>query len=118
MEDTPLRPLLDQLLQVHRSAWEMGEHEVAFHALSAAAHAAEHLRDQPALTRIAQLSRDELAWLTEHEPRHRMTAGIATRHHKSMFEQLATTATGMRQRLHADLVIEGARESATRPAQP
>jgi hypothetical protein len=118
MEDTPLRPLLDQLLQVHRAAWELGEHEVAFHALSAAAHAAENLCDQPALARIAQLSRDELAWLTENEPRHRLAFGIATRNHQSMFEQLAITATAMRQRLAADHVVAQARETATRSIQP
>jgi hypothetical protein len=118
MEDTPLRPLLDQLLEIHRSAWEIGEHEVAFHALSAAAHAAERLRDEAALTRIAQLSRDELAWLTRHDPGHRMASGIATRKHQSMFEQLAITASSMRQRIRGEQLIEEARETAARAVQP
>lgn len=104
-----LGALLDQLLQIHRAAWEMGSHEVAFHALSAAAHAAEDLHDEAALGRIAQLSRDELAWLTRNDPGHRLVTGQATRNHQSMFEQLAVVANGMRQRLHADSVVEAAR---------
>ncbi|HEU4562894.1 MAG TPA: hypothetical protein VFS20_34000 [Longimicrobium sp.] len=107
-----LRSLLDQLLQIHRSAREMGSHEVSFHVLSAAAHAAQDLGDQEELTHVAELSRDELAWLRRNNPHHRLAAGVATQHHDSVFEQLAVTATAMRQRIHSDRVIEEARARA------
>jgi hypothetical protein len=111
MEETrpELRAILDQLLQVHHAARTLGEHEVAFHALSAAAHAAEHMHDGAALSKVARLSRDELEWLVRNDPRHRMVAGVATRNHQSMFEQLALTATAMRQRIESNALIEAAR---------
>jgi hypothetical protein len=106
-----LRPLLDQLLEIHRSAFEMGEHEVSFHALSSAAHAAEGLEDLDGLERIAQLSREELAWLDAHLPQHRLSSASAQkRHHPSIFEQLAITALAMRQRIHADQVRQGSQQ--------
>lgn len=98
-----VRPLLDTLLEVHRAAFELGEHETSFHALSAAAHAAESLEDMDALKRIAELSRAELAWLDAHAPDHRLsTRSAEKRRHPSIFEQLAVTATGMRQRIGTD----------------
>lgn len=109
---TGMRSLLHQLLNVHRSARELRAHEVSFHALSAAAHAAQELNDDQALTHVAELSRDELAWLGQNDPEHRLAAGISTHNHQSVFEQLAVTATAMRQRIHSDRVIEDARARA------
>lgn len=109
---TGLRSLLDQLLQIHRSAREMGSHEVSFHALCAAAHAAQDLGDEEALARVAELSRDELASLGQNDPEHRLAAGVSTHNHTSVFEQLAVTATAMRQRIHSDRVLEDARARA------
>ncbi|HEX8694714.1 MAG TPA: hypothetical protein VF746_19975 [Longimicrobium sp.] len=98
-----IHSLLGTLLEVHRSAFELGEHEVSFHALSAAAHAAESLEDVDVLERIAGLSRGELAWLDAHAPDHRLSSRSAEqRRHQSIFEQLAVTATGMRQRITID----------------
>lgn len=103
-----LQALLRQLLHAHHAARQLGEHEVSFHLLSAAAHAAERLADTETLVQIAQLSRDELAWLARNHPAHRMVTGATTPGHQSMFEQLAVTATAMRQRIHAGQVVERA----------
>lgn len=108
-----VRPILEAMLEAHRSAFELGEHEVSFHALSAAAHAAESLEDVDALERVAQLSRGELAWLDAHAPDHRLSSrSAAERRHQSIFEQLAVTATAMRQRIG----IDRRREQAAGPA--
>jgi hypothetical protein len=103
-----LQPLLRQLLYAHHAARQLGEHEVSFHLLSAASHAAERLADDETLARVAELSRGELAWLQQNQPDHRMASGAATPGHQSMFEQLAVTATAMRQRIAADRVVERA----------
>lgn len=103
-----LQALLRQLLYGHHAARQLGEHEVSFHILSAAAHAAERLHDDEALEQVARLSRDELAWLAANQPAHRMVAGTVTPLHQSMFEQLAVTATAMRQRLAADRAVQRA----------
>jgi len=100
-----LRRFLGQLLELHRDAAGIGEHEVAFHALNAAAHAAERLEDVDALERIARLSREELATIDAARPEHRHSSQSADRrNHRSIFEQLAVTATIMRQRIHAEEV--------------
>ncbi|HEX8904675.1 MAG TPA: hypothetical protein VF771_07520 [Longimicrobiaceae bacterium] len=100
-----LRTLLDALLDVHRKAYDLREHETAYHALAAAAHAADSLADEDALERIARLSRDELAWIDAHTPEHRLsTESAKKRNHQSIFEQLGMTAMGMRQRLQAERV--------------
>ncbi|HEX6747267.1 MAG TPA: hypothetical protein VF092_08190 [Longimicrobium sp.] len=108
-----IRPLLEQLLEIQRAAFELREHETAFHALSAAAHAADSLEDMEMLDRIARLSRDELAWLDAHDPRHRLSTESAnSRHHHSVFEQLGVTATNMRKRLHAERVRQESARAA------
>lgn len=103
MDDEPVRPLLETLLVAHRRAFELREHAVSYHALAAAAHAAESLEDLEALEGVARRSLEELAWIDEHDPGHRLsTASAATRRHPSIFEQLSVTARGMRQRIDAD----------------
>ena len=110
-----LRRFLDQLLELHRETSRLGEHEVAFHALSAAAHAAERLEDVDALEHIASLSRAELASIDANLPQHRHSSRSASqRHHRSIFEQLAVTSTTMRQRLLAERV----RRQTAKAAEP
>jgi hypothetical protein len=105
MPDAELRRILDQLLDLHRESVRLGEHEVAFHALAAAGHAAEGLDDVETLERIASLSREELASIDANLPQHRhSTRSADQRHHRSIFEQLAVTATTMRQRIMAEQV--------------
>lgn len=112
----PVRPLLDALLEAHRAAFALGEHEIAHHALAAAAHAAESLEDVAALERIASSSREELAWIDAHDPAHRFsTTSAAARGHASIFEQLAVTARGMRQRIETDRRREETVEAWNRP---
>jgi hypothetical protein len=108
-----IRRFLDELLKLHRESSDLGEHEVAYHALAAAAHAAERLEDVDALAHIAALSQDELASIDANLPRHRHSSRSANqRHHRSIFEQLTVTATTMRQRINAELVRRDAAKTA------
>ncbi|HSU17471.1 hypothetical protein [Longimicrobium sp.] len=108
-EHDQLQPILQQLLQVHGASFQLGEHEVAFHALAAAAHAAERLDDMETLGRVAALSREELEWMDANQPHHRLsTLSAGERHHRSMFEQLASTATTMQRRIHTDHLRQAA----------
>jgi len=103
-----LQALLRQLVHAHHAARQLGEHEASFHLLAAAAHAAGSLADAGTLAEIAQLSRGELAWLARNHPAHRMVTGATTPGHPSSFEQLAVTATAMRQRIEAGQVVNHA----------
>ncbi|HET7462335.1 MAG TPA: hypothetical protein VFJ82_13865 [Longimicrobium sp.] len=106
-----LRSLLRQLLYAHHAARQLGEHEASYHLLSAAAHAAESLSDTATLEHVAELGRGELAWLLKNQPDHRIVSGITTPGHQSVFEQLAVTATAMRQRISAAQAVERAHDA-------
>jgi hypothetical protein len=98
-----LKSILQQLLEVHDSAFNLGEHAIAFHALSAAAHAAEVLEDLDSLDRVAALSRRELEWIDRNDPANRLSSVSAgKRSHQSIFEQLAVTALTMHKRIAAE----------------
>jgi hypothetical protein len=103
MEDNPgLQRLLTQLLQVHDAAISAAEAAVAYHALAAAAHAADGLQDVDTLDRIVALARADLERLDRDEPSNRLASGpAASRGHLSVFQQLSVTAGGMRQRIAA-----------------
>jgi hypothetical protein len=107
-----LRPILQHLLAVHESSFHLGEYEVSFHALSAAAHAAQRLEDLEMLEHIATLSREKLGWIDAHDRQHRLGSQSAgRRRHQSVFEQLAVTATTMGKRIHAEQVRRAAAEA-------
>lgn len=109
-DESLLRPILRTLLDTHHAAFEAREHEVAFHALSAAGHAAESLEDLEALREVERLAVTELAWIDAHQADHRhSTRSAKLRGHRSIFDQLAVTAAGMRTRIESDRRIEQAR---------
>lgn len=108
-----LRSLLRQLLYAHHAARQLGEHEVSFHLLSAAARAAERLADADTLEEVARLSRDELGWLERNQPAHALVSGSATPEHPGTFEQLAVTATATLQRISGGQMVEHAQTHPT-----
>lgn len=95
-----LRTVYRSLLSTYRATFTAGHHEVAFHALSAAAHAAEDLGDAEALVEIERLALEHLAWIDANDPDHRFSSSSSSeRHHRSIFVQLGTTASMMRARI-------------------
>ncbi|MBV9773164.1 MAG: hypothetical protein JO040_04405 [Gemmatimonadetes bacterium] len=100
-EPQSLGSILETLLQLREAAFRLRHHEVAFHTLSAAAHAAEQLGDTKTLERIERLAREHLEWIDANDPAQRFsTRSAAQRGFSSIFEQLAVTTAGMRARLH------------------
>lgn len=97
-----LRAMTDTLLRVYHDAHRARAHDVAYHALAAAAHAAEDADDAERLGEIEQLAREHLRWLDEHEPEHRHAdAPSRRRGHPSIYEQLAVTVVSMRLRVES-----------------
>jgi hypothetical protein len=95
--------LLRELLALHGRAFELRAHDVSFHLLSAAAHAADSAGDTAALESIEGLARRDLAWIDANQPDYRhSTASAKTREHRSIFEQLAVMTAGMRARIEAN----------------
>jgi DNA-binding IclR family transcriptional regulator len=101
-----LTRLRDALLRVYAEAREIGEHQVAYHALAAVLHAAESLRQPDMLDQVAALAREHGRSIDKNEPRHRLSAHSASvRGHVSIFEQLAATCAAVRARLKAEDLI-------------
>lgn len=93
----------DLLMDICRRAFEGGQVEVAFHALSAAGHAAEDERSMERLGEVERNARDLLRTLDSTRPEHRFSSESSkVRGHQSIFEQLAVTASGMRTRIKTD----------------
>jgi hypothetical protein len=98
-----LAQVRDDLLRLYAEAREIGEHQVAYHALAAVLHAAESLRQSDVLEQIAALAREHGRLIDQNEPRHPLSARSASiRGHHSIFEQLAAMCAAVRARLKAE----------------
>ena len=98
-----LAQVRDELFRLHAEAREIGEHQVAYHALAAALHAVESLRQSDMLERVAALAREHARWIDRNDPGHPLsTQSAATRGHQSIFEQLAAMCAAVRARIKAE----------------
>lgn len=105
------RELYPRLLTLYEAAFRERRHEIAFHLLSAAAHAADDAGDTEALESVERLARDHLAWLDAHDAEHRLaTFAARTRRHESVFTNLAATVNSMRARVDAERRREALRK--------
>jgi hypothetical protein len=87
------RTLYDRLLGVSREAHGAGLHEVAYHALSAALHAAESAGDRGAVAAIAREAREQIDWIDANAPAHRLSTASAKRHdHPGVYAMLGRQA--------------------------
>jgi DNA-binding IclR family transcriptional regulator len=103
MLEHELTKLRDALLQLHAEAREIGEHQVAYHALAGALHAAESLREVDMLEEVGALAREHGRWIDQNEPTHPLSShSAALRGHQSIFEQLAAMCAAVRARLKAE----------------
>lgn len=79
--DASAVPLFERLLALGREAHHTGHHETAYHALTAAMHAAEDAGDVRALAEIGREVEAQIAWIDRHAPQHRLSTASARRHH-------------------------------------
>jgi len=101
--------LLDRLLDANRDAFEAAQYEVAFHALAAALHAADDLKDLATLRHVQRTARDQGAWIDAHAPEHRLSPQSAeARRTHTRFSTLAGQADAKA------LIREHARRTAQR----
>ena len=98
-----LSKVRDALLRLYGEARDIGEHQVAYHALAGLLHAAESLRQQDVLDQVATLARGHCKQIDQNDPQHPLSSQSASiRGHQSIFEQLATTCAAVRARLKAE----------------
>jgi hypothetical protein len=84
---------VEPLLAISREAHARGQHEVAYHALTSALHAAYDARDRGALSAVAQEAAGQIAWMDDHAPEHRLSTTSASGHnHPGVYALLARQA--------------------------
>jgi hypothetical protein len=103
---SPRTQLLRRLLEVNSEAADIGEYEVAYHALMAALHAAEGVAEETnsdeTILEIADIAKRQGARLEKVEPTHQLSKAAArTRGHSSVYETLLVHADSARQRVAA-----------------
>jgi hypothetical protein len=87
--DDPEPTLVARLLALSREAHERGQHEAAYHALTAAMHAACDVADPHALVEIGREAETQIAWIDRHEPAHRLSTASARQHqHPGVYAML------------------------------
>ena len=90
-EPEPSTPsLFDRLLLLSREAHARGQHEVAYHALTAAMHAADDARNVRALAELGREAEAQIAWVDRYAREHRLSSTSAARHqHPGVYAMLA-----------------------------
>ena len=82
--------LIERLVVLSREAHERGQHETAYHALTAAMHAADDAADVSALTLIGREAEAQIAAINRDAPGHRLSTRSAARHqHPGVYAMLA-----------------------------
>src|SRR5215216_5343350 len=87
--------LFERLLAESREAHACGQHEVAYHALTAAMHAADDAADVAAHEAAAQLEHIDV-----HAPEHRLSTRSAARHAHPGVYTLLTRQSAMHVQMH------------------
>ena len=103
MSEPELTRIHEALLRLHAEGRALREHQVAYHALAGALHAAESLRRIDLLEEVAGLAREHGRSIDQSEPKHALSRqSAALRGHQSIFEQLAATCAAVCARLKAE----------------
>jgi hypothetical protein len=87
------RSFFDRLLALSREAHGCGFHEVAYHALIGAMHAAQSGHDRAGVALTADEAREQINWIDTHVPGHRLSTSSAARHdHPGVYAMLCRQA--------------------------
>nr|ASV46940.1 c6 zinc finger domain-containing protein [uncultured bacterium] len=106
----PPASLFERLLLLSREAHGLGQHEAAYHALTAAMHAAVDARDARALAEVGREAAAQIAWIDRHARSHRLsTASAAGHQHPGVYAMLARQVTAHTHMLDAPPGRPGAR---------
>jgi hypothetical protein len=100
MSAFPTADVYTQALALNGSAFAGSHYEVAYHLLMSALHCAEDLGDMDRLAEVSALAGAQQRSLDQAAPGHRLATASA-RGARGVFAVAATTAEGVRQRLHS-----------------
>ena len=90
---TPAPHLFDQLFALSQEAHTLGQHEVAYHALTAAMHAAQDSQNVAGLRGVVKEAQRQIASIDANTPAQRLSTTSAGRHnHPGVYAMLARQA--------------------------
>lgn len=94
MEPSSTTPsLYERLLAISREAHECGQHEAAYHALTAAMHAADDDGNVGALAVVRREAESQIMAIDRDAPQHRLSTSSAARHqHPGVYAMLGRQA--------------------------
>jgi hypothetical protein len=82
--------LFERLLGLSREAHAGRQFETAYHALTAAMHAADDAADTRALAVVAAEAEAQIEWIDRHAPAHRLSSSSSSqREHPGVYVMLA-----------------------------
>jgi hypothetical protein len=109
-----LHKLYHQLMAGNYEAFAVDEYDVAYHALMAALHCAQQLKDVHALEEVERIADEQLREIDAQHPEYQHSTRSATaRKHESIFATLSRQARTRQQMLHAE-----AQRQTIMPAAP
>jgi hypothetical protein len=92
--------LYERLLAISREAHQRGQHETAYHALTAAMHAADDAADIGALAIVRREAEAQIAAIDRNAPGHRLSTRSAARHQHPGVYAMLTRQTAMHVGMH------------------
>lgn len=93
MSDSVLTGLYEQLMGVHRAAFDGAYYSAAYHALAGALHCAGDAGDVERVSQVEHLATEQLAWIDANVPAYEHSSQSAeTRGHVSIYTMLARQA--------------------------
>ncbi|HEY1373207.1 MAG TPA: hypothetical protein VGH50_12105 [Candidatus Binatia bacterium] len=93
MDEETIREFYRDLMRINRECFEGREFDIAYHALMAALHCAQQLKDIPYLREIERIAMEQLKYIDAHHPEYEhSTASASNRNHVSVFQTLARQA--------------------------
>jgi hypothetical protein len=94
--------MFEEILALNGQAAARGDYEVAYHLLMAALHHADHIGDEAALARLADLARKQGAAVEAVQPPHHLSRRLAeTRGQTALFDSFQAHVDAVRLRLHS-----------------
>jgi hypothetical protein len=96
MRQPELRNLYHEFCHLNALAFAGWEFEAAYHALAAAMHCSDRLRDGDLLAEVQQLAQEQGQWIDTHAPDHRLASQNGTKvGHRNIFSVAARQAAAM-----------------------
>jgi hypothetical protein len=111
MNEQELRNLYQQFLDHNAQAFVGRQFQVAYHALAAAMHCAQALREHHLLAEVQRRAEQQGRWIDTETPDHHLSSRSAqVRGHTSIFASLVKQAHAIQLGLKVDAEVESAEQ--------